>query len=79
MSNNFRILFWGFMGIVGYILLGSVLPIVMAIHITAWCLVLYIPIIALGMAFVGYMYNLEYETDKDAFWYRFADLIEDWF
>ena len=79
MKNNFGILFWGFMGIVGYVLLGVSLPIVMAINITAWCLVLYIPVIALGLAFAGYISNLEYKTDEDAFWYRFADLIEDWF
>lgn len=79
MKSNFSILFWGFMGIVGYILLGICLPIIMAIYITSWCLVLYIPIIATGLAFKGYIYNFEYETDKDAFWYRFVKLVEDWF
>lgn len=79
MKNNFSILFWGFMGIVGYILLGICLPIVMAIHITTWCLVLYIPIVSVGLAFVGYISNLEYETDRYGFWYRFIDLIENWF
>ena len=37
MKNNFSILFWGFLGIVGYIVLGIILPLVMAIRITAQC------------------------------------------
>ena len=79
MKNNFSILFWGFLGIVGYIVLGIILPLVMAIRITAWCLILYIPIISVGLAFLGYISNLEYEEDEDTFWYRFIELVEDWF
>lgn len=78
-NNTFSILFWGFTIIIGYIILGLFLPIFLAINVTAWALLLYIPIIALGVAFFGYLMEATDEEDKDNFWYRFMDIVEYWF
>lgn len=78
-NNNFNILFWGFTAIIGYFILGIALPIILAVGITPLALFLYIPIAALGAAFLGYLGNLEYEDDcESSFWYKFIDLV-DWF
>ena len=78
-NNTFSILFWGFTIIIGYIILGLFLPIFLAINVTAWALLLYIPIIALGVAFFGYLMEVTDEEDEDNFWYRFMDIVEYWF
>lgn len=78
-NNTFSILFWGFAIILSYIILGLFLPIFLAINVTAWALLLYIPIIALGVAFFGYLMEVTDEEDEDNFWYRFMDIVEYWF
>lgn len=78
-NNTFSVLFWGFVIIIGYIILGLFLPIFLAINVTAWSLLLYIPIIALAVAFVGYLAEVTDEEDEDNFWYRFMDIVEYWF
>ena len=78
-NNTFSDLFWGFTIIIGYIILGFVLPIILAVYVTAWSLLLYIPIIALAVAFVGYLIEITDEEDEDNFWCRFMDIVEYWF
>lgn len=79
-NNNFSILFWGFTAIIGYVFLGFALPIILSVIITPLFLFLYIPIVALGAAFIGYLSNLEYEDNvEDTFWYKFIDLVDCWF
>lgn len=78
-NNTFGILFWGFAIILSYIILGLFLPIFLAINVTVWALLLYIPIIALGVAFFGYLMEVTDEEDEDNFWYRFMDIVEYWF
>lgn len=78
-NNTFSILFWGFAIILSYIILGLFLPIFLAINVTAWALLLYIPVIALGVAFFGYLMEVTDEEDEDNFWYRFMDIVEYWF
>jgi predicted ABC-type exoprotein transport system permease subunit len=78
-NNTFSILFWGFAIIIGYIILGFALPILLAINVTAWALLLYIPIVALGIAFFGYLMEVTDEEDEDNFWYCFMDIVEYWF
>ncbi len=78
-NNTFSVLFWGFTIIIGYIILGLSLPIVLAVCVTAWSLLLYIPIVAAGMAFYGYLEEIYDEDDEDDFWYRFVDIVDYWF